>query len=210
MIRIAVLASIALVAAGCQKQSSTAQGDAERVAVVPAPPAPDASESANPDDPPVPSAEKPKQPAFAGTAGLTQKKRAQKQTAVQRDVRAARHEGYDRVVFEFEDGVLPGHHIEYVDRPIYRCGSGQVVPVQGDGWLSVRLEIAAAHDDRGKATIAEAERQRRYELGVLGELVLTCDFEGQVIWVLGVRSPNRYRVLELDSPARLVVDIRHD
>ena len=35
MIRIAVLASIALVAAGCQKQSSTAQGDAERVAVVP-------------------------------------------------------------------------------------------------------------------------------------------------------------------------------
>jgi len=31
-----------------------------------------------------------------------------------------------------------------------------------------------------------------------------------VTWVLAVQSPNRYRVLELEDPARLVIDVRHE
>jgi len=46
-------------------------------------------------------------------------------------------------------------------------------------------------------------------LPVLSELELTCDFEAVVTWVLGVESPNRYRIRELNGPPRLVIDIKH-
>lgn len=127
--------------------------------------------------------------------------------AVLRAVRAARQEGFDRVVFEFEGAAVPGYHIEYVDKPIRRCGSGDETAVAGEGWLRVRLEPAQAHTEAGQVTVAQRERALR--LPVLAELEQICDFEGQVEWVLGARRPNPYRVMELTSPARLVVDVRH-
>jgi len=191
----------------CERRTATPSGTAAGPATASIAPPPDASApvvgsaSAGASDA---SAE----PPFVGTAAITQKKKPFDRSLVQDDVRAARHAGYDRIVFQFEAGV-PGYHLEYVDRPVLRCGSGEPVTIAGDGWLRVRLEPAAAHDDQGRATIAERDRKRKIELGVLRELVLTCDFEGQVIWVLGVAAPNRYRVLELDGPPRLVVDVRH-
>ena len=53
------------------------------------------------------------------------------------------------------------------------------------------------------------KREQSLALGVLKELEQTCDFEAQVAWVLGVSRPNRYRVLTLQQPARVVVDVRH-
>lgn len=149
------------------------------------------------------------EPPFAGTVGVTQQKKKLNESVILKSVRSARHPGFDRVVLEFEGRELPSYHVEYVDRPIRRCGSGQVVEVAGDGWLRLRLDPAAAHDEQGRATVAERDRQRKLRLGVLRELVLTCDYEGYVVWVLGVASPNRYRVLELAHPPRLVVDVRH-
>ena len=124
-----------------------------------------------------------------------------------RDVRAARHEHYDRVVFEFEGDTVPGYHIDYIDRPVRQCGSGEATEIAGDGWLAVRMTPAAAHTDAGKATIPF--RERKLALGVALELERTCDFEAEVTGVLGVSSPNKYRVLELTKPARLVVDVKH-
>lgn len=121
------------------------------------------------------------------------------------DVRAARHEGYDRVTWEF-DGTLPGWHVEYIDRPVRECGSGRPVPLPGDGWLEVRFEFAAAHDEAGRSTV---ERPAAAGLGGIREIVRTCDFEGVVAWVLAVESPEPYRPIELDDPARLAVDVRH-
>ena len=122
-------------------------------------------------------------------------------------LRTARNNGYDRIVFEFESGRVPGYQIEYVDRPVRQCGSGQVVPLRGDGWLRIRLEPSQAHDDRGRPTVQD--RARTTELPILREMQLICDYEGHVEWVLVVASPNPYRVVELNSPARLVVDVRH-
>jgi hypothetical protein len=122
-------------------------------------------------------------------------------------VRSARQEGFDRVVFEFAGDALPGYHLEYVDRPIIRCGSGEPTEVAGQGWLQVRLTGAQAHTEQGKPTVAP--RERKLQLGVLRELEHTCDFEGEVTWVLGLQKPNRFRVLELKAPTRLVVDVRH-
>lgn len=120
-------------------------------------------------------------------------------------VRAARHEAFDRIAFEFT-GEMPGLHVEYVDRPVRDCGAGEVVPVAGDGWLAVRFYPANAHDEQGRET---APRAVRSALPVVLEIVRTCDFEAVTEYVLGVASPNRYRILELADPHRIVVDVRH-
>lgn len=122
-------------------------------------------------------------------------------------VRTGRHEGFDRTVFEFAGDTLPGYHVEYIDEPVRQCGSGAPVSMAGEGWLEVRFSSAQAHTDAGQPTVED--RERAPSLPVLKELTLTCDFEGQVTWVLGLAAPNRYRVLRLNSPPRLAVDVRH-
>lgn len=141
------------------------------------------------------------------TAGIVEARRPAVRMTTLLSVRSARNEGFDRVVFEFAGDQLPGYHLEYVDRPVRACGSGDTVPMGGDGWLEVRLEPARAHDESGRATVTD--RARRPDLPNLVDLRATCDFEGQVVWVLGLRSPNPYRVLRLEAPARIVVDVRH-
>lgn len=127
--------------------------------------------------------------------------------ATLREVRAARNEGFDRVVFQFEGDALPGYTVEYLDTPAIRCGSGDPTEVAGQGDLQLRLQPAQAHDAQGQVTLAS--RERTVTLPLLQELKQTCDFEGEVTWVLGVKQPRPYRVLELRSPSRIVVDVRH-
>jgi hypothetical protein len=144
-------------------------------------------------------------PDTAGwTAGLTAKPGDSMTTVL--EVRTATHEAYERIVFGFGPERIPGFKVEYVDRPVRQCGSGDVVPLPGDAWLSIQLEPAQAHTDEGKPTIAERSRALNYPN--LKMLKLICDFEGQVEWIAAVASPNQYRTLELREPARLVVDIR--
>jgi hypothetical protein len=154
-----------------------------------------------------PAADGPPDTTGTWTAGRSSARRDVTGVATLRDVRTARHGGFDRVVLDFGDGAIPSWEVEYVDRPVRQCGSGDAVEIAGDGWLRIHVQPARGHDDEGRATVLE--RRRRPDLPVLAELVATCDFEAHVEWVAGVRSPNRYRVLELAAPARLVVDIRH-
>jgi hypothetical protein len=144
---------------------------------------------------------------FEGTVGIVSEESSIQGAALLQNVRTARHDGYDRVVFEFSDAGLPGYHLEYIDRPVRACGSGEVVEIAGDGWLQVRLTPAHAHTEEGQPTVQE--REQKPGLPNVLELQLTCDFEADVTWVLGTASPNRYRVLELSDPTRLVVDVRH-
>ena len=126
-------------------------------------------------------------------------------------VRAARtgvNEGFDRFTIELGDGEgMPGYHVEYVDKPLIQCGSGQEIFPVGDAWLEVRLEPAQAHTDEGRPTLPGRE------IGASGRLMrriyMTCDFEGVVSLVVAVAAPNPYRVSTLRSPRRIVVDVRH-
>jgi hypothetical protein len=142
----------------------------------------------------------------AWTAGIMDRPRPDSSTATLVAVRTGTHSGFDRVVFEFDERI-PGYHIEYIDRPVRKCGSGNTTPIAGDGWLEVRMSPTRAHTEEGGSTVTE--RERMPNLAVLAELELTCDFEAVVTWVLGVESPNRYRIHELTDPPRLVVDVRH-
>jgi hypothetical protein len=138
-----------------------------------------------------------------GTAGIVDVKR-DRAPSTMLAVRAATHPGFDRVVFEFR-GAVPSYHLEYIDRPVRDCGAGEPRPIAGDAWLEVRLSPAYAHEEDGRPTVPE--RELRPRLPNVLEIERTCDFEAVVTWVLGVASPNRYRVLELSDPPRLVVDV---
>lgn len=148
--------------------------------------------------------------APAWTAGIVDLPGTTTQSARLRSVRTATHGAeaptFDRAVFEFEEGT-PGVHVEYVDRPVRTCGSGEALYPEGDGYLEIRLDGARAHTEAGEPTVTH-DRQR-VGLPNLLETVPTCDFEGTVTWVLGVASPEPYRVLRLDDPARVVVDVQH-
>ncbi len=126
-------------------------------------------------------------------------------------LRTGSHDGWVRVTFELagEAGgappARPGYHLEYVDRPLVACGSGEQIFPVGDAWLQVRLEPAAAHTEQGEATLGPRE------MAVGGPLLLrvyrTCDFEGVVTHTLALAAPNRYRVFTLEHPLRVVVDV---
>ncbi len=141
------------------------------------------------------------------TAGNVALRRPSLRPVTLKAVRAARNEGFDRVVFEFEGPHVPGYQVEYIDSPVIKCGSGDPTAVAGQGWLQVRLTPAQAHTEQGQATVTA--REQKPALPVLQELELTCDFEGEVTWVLGNGKPNKYRVMELREPTRLVVDVQH-
>lgn len=144
---------------------------------------------------------------FKGTAGTTEKKRDGLSPVLLRDVRTGKHERFDRVVFEFEGNAVPGYVVEYVDKPVRDCGRGEVIPIGGEGFLLVTMQPSNAHTETGQSTIKNL--QLNPDLNVLKELKRICDFEAQVQWILGLTSPNQYRVMELTNPARLVVDIGH-
>lgn len=144
---------------------------------------------------------------FEGTVGGFQRSGFDVAPALLREIRTAAQDGFDRVAFEFEGKEIPNFTIEYVDKPVRQCGSGNVVQVAGDGWLKVKFKATNAHTDAGQATIAA--RERRLSLPNLKELEITCDFEAEVVVVLGVASPNPYRVLDFSNPTRIVVDIKH-
>jgi hypothetical protein len=148
----------------------------------------------------------PAQDAAAWTAGTVDVVRTQRGAATLLDLRTGANAGFDRVVLEFTGSTIPGYRVEYVDRPVRECGSGRTVAVAGDGWLAITLRGTQAHTDDGRSTVQR--RNRRLDMAVIRQVVFTCDFEGIVQVVLGVGSPNRYRVTELSDPARLIVDLQ--
>jgi hypothetical protein len=113
----------------------------------------------------------------------------------------------DRITFAFEGTAAPGYRIAYVQGPVTQCGSGEALTLGATQYLWVRLSPAQAHTEAGTKTIKQPERQ--LDMPVLKELKLSCDFEGEVSWVLGLSMEKKYRVSELSGPPRLVVDIEH-
>ena len=205
-----------LVAAGCKKEEAATPPPAEptpRPTVPAAQPADsgtgtDTDAGATPPStaPGSQAAQPEEQKNQEWTAGLVDVKRSGFAPVTLREVRTARNEGFDRLVLQFDGGQLPGYHVEYVDKPVIKCGSGDPTEVAGQGWLQIRVQPAQAHEG---AQVTVAERERKPGLPLVQELELTCDFEGEVTWVLGVKSPNKYRVMELKGPTRLVVDVQH-
>lgn len=122
-------------------------------------------------------------------------------------VRAARHEGFDRVVFEF-DGALPGYEVRYAEKPVTEDGSGNEVMVDGPYVVTVRMTPASAvrFTDDGYEEIYTGPDRVPGQGATVTEVVEAGDFEGQATWAVGLADKVDFAVSTLESPSRLVID----
>ncbi len=135
------------------------------------------------------------------------------ETALLERIDVGRHEGYDRVVFQFRDQ-LPGYRVEYVQPPLKEDGSGNPVEIQGNAIVMVRMEPASGFDlntGEGVMTYKGARRIAGSDSGtsVIQELVRTGDFEALLHWAVGLSDRVDFRVRTATSPTRLIVDFRN-
>lgn len=132
------------------------------------------------------------------------------QIALLTAVRASRHEGFDRVVFEFRNA-LPGYDVGYVSGPIRNDPSGKIVPIAGAAMVRIRMDHALDADlTRPSAPMTYTGPQRmRPGTPEIAELARTGSFEGVLTWVAGLQDRVDFRVTTLTAPARLVVDFRN-
>jgi hypothetical protein len=120
-------------------------------------------------------------------------------------VRAARHEGYDRVVFELAGTGTPGWSVEYVDSPSSQ-GSGAAVDVPGAAYLQVTLqgttypyESGAEEVPRGPVAISDTD--------VVQGVSYDATYEGTSVAWVGTTGRAPFRVYSLTGPSRVVVEV---
>ena len=133
-----------------------------------------------------------------------------KVTALLTSVRAARHEGYDRVVFQFSN-TLPGYDVRYIQRPVRQDASGRVVSVSGAYVVQIRMRNALDADLTKSGAPRTYTGPTRFSPRTpeVVQLVRTGGFEAVLTWAAGVHDRVDFRVITLKAPARLVIDFRN-
>jgi hypothetical protein len=147
---------------------------------------------------------------------------AKAQTATDRemvnDVRAGRHECFDRLVIDLggQDTTFGSYDVRYVSQ-VYTDGKGDAVPVRGAADLRIIL-TAPAYDQYGNATFAPADRKEVVNVAgfsTFRQLAWAGSFEGRTTMALGVRATLPFRVFVLngvpnsDQGPRVVIDVAH-
>ncbi|SEE27180.1 AMIN-like domain-containing (lipo)protein [Ruania alba] len=122
------------------------------------------------------------------------------------DARTGAHEGFDRVVIEFDGTGTPGWTAEYVDEAV-QDGSGNPILLEGDAVLEVRLDgtrYPEKTDDYFSPTTLDHEGEEVEQVDVGGT------FEGYTQVVLGIDDSDApFRVFSLTDPVRVVIDVQH-
>lgn len=144
--------------------------------------------------------------AFTGTSGTTHRSHAANHVNVVARVQSACCDGFDRLVFEMDGFHQATYTVKYAQPPFSDCGSGMTHAVAGRAWLQIQMTPAQAHTDEGKPTVL---RDQQFHCANLKALAVTCDFEADTTFVIGLKSKKPYRVIELQNPTRLVVDVKH-
>jgi hypothetical protein len=123
------------------------------------------------------------------------------------DVRVGTYDGYDRVVFEFAEGI-PQVLIEAVLQPFYQDGSGLPLAVNGTAFLRVTMHGGTRVSPDGGITYTGPTT---FEPGFpqLVHLLEGGDFEAVSTWYLGFNGGGCIRVLTVSGPSRLIIDIEH-
>ena len=133
-----------------------------------------------------------------------------------RDVRAGRHDCFDRLVIDLAHA--PGYRAYTVRYgTVERQGSGTPIPLRGAADLEILLE-SHAHDAAGRATISLPDRTEVVDVSgyrTFRQVAWGGSFEGQSTLGLGLRARLPFRVSVLPgSPghpdgARVVIDVAH-
>ena len=123
------------------------------------------------------------------------------------DVRVGTHDGYDRVVFEFEQGT-PELTLDRAEPPFTEDASGMPMEVDGDAFLGLRMRGGTRQTDAGTSSY-DGPTDVSPGFPTLVHLIEGGDFERQSTWYLGLTGESCVRVLLLDAPPRLVIDVEH-
>lgn len=123
------------------------------------------------------------------------------------DVRIGRHTGYDRVVFEFEQGI-PELTLDRATPPFTEDASGLPMEVDGSSFLRLTMRGGTKQTDAGTSSY-DGSTDFSVSQPSLVHLVEGGDFERQSTWYLGLTGDACVRVLVLEDPARLVIDVEH-
>ena len=123
------------------------------------------------------------------------------------DVRIGSHEGFDRVVFEFEQGT-PELTLSRAEPPFSADGSGMPIEVDGDSFLALVMRGGTKQTDEGTSSYDGPTEFTDAGPGLV-HLVEGGDFERQSTWYFGLADEDCVRILLLEDPYRLVIDIEH-
>lgn len=130
---------------------------------------------------------------------------AQTDTATMTGIRTGLNTGFDRVVLDMT-GAQPSVSYKYVD-DLIADGSGEIVWLTGEFFVSVVSTPARAHDDAGNPTYTGPQKFRTRNLRNVMAVAVTGDFEGYLSIGLGLRYQSWVRVFTLGSPTRVVIDV---
>lgn len=139
--------------------------------------------------------------------GSAPKGAAQGTVGLLTDIRAGQQECYDRLVFNVA-GVNDGYLVQYVTEVTHE-GSGEPVPVRGDGKLQIMVG-SSAYDENGNPTYTYPNGSELVNVTgfrTFRQVAWAGSFEGQTSVGLGVRARLPFRVFTL--PGRVVVDVAH-
>ncbi|MDO8506119.1 MAG: hypothetical protein Q7S41_00760 [Candidatus Limnocylindria bacterium] len=117
-------------------------------------------------------------------------------------IRAAHQPGFDRLVFEFSGPAVPDYLIELASS--FTATSGQPVRVDGNAFFKVRFG-GQAHNDAGQRSYPQPDPYR-VGLIVVREIKLVEDFEGVILFGVGMERLVCPTVLTLLGATRVVID----
>lgn len=121
-------------------------------------------------------------------------------------LRAAHNPGFDRLVIEFTEQAVPSYEIKS-SSDIFGSPSGFSVRGDGNAFFSIRLSGEAYTDNAGQRSYPQPDPYRP-GLPVIREVKLVTDFEGAVIFGVGLERAACPSLLVLASPPRIVLDFQ--
>jgi hypothetical protein len=123
------------------------------------------------------------------------------------DIRAGRHEGFDRVVFEVGGTGTPGWDVRYVDQASSQ-GSGDPIEVAGGAILQVTVTGAQIPDETGVPEFDGPSPLPGSGTQAVTEVVYDHTFEGTAVAFVGTTEQAPFRVYALSNPTRVVLEVR--
>ncbi|MGH2383030.1 MAG: AMIN-like domain-containing (lipo)protein [Candidatus Limnocylindria bacterium] len=124
-------------------------------------------------------------------------------------VRVGTHANYDRVVFEFANG-LPEITLDRGTPPFTHDATGMPIEVDGASFLRLTMRGGTKQTVDGTSSY---DGPTDFDPGFAGLVALVegGDFEAQSTWHLGLATEACVRVLRLtdDGAPRLVIDVEH-
>lgn len=127
---------------------------------------------------------------------------------VAQDIRLGTHEGYDRVVFEY-DGGTPSLEMDRAQPPYHRDPSGLPLEVSGSVVYRITLHGATKYDQQTGEQPYQGPTDFEPGYTQIVQFVESGDFEATHSWYLGVKGGTCLRAFQLTDPSRIVIDVQH-